>query len=255
MAIIINIKENGAFEYSSVKGVGISEEDKENARKLNDLTKKEMFKITSVKKIDGGLKNKVSAYWSFGFILRKILETGLVLPGEKRLYWKNVRLHAPKEFLVKDRGLNRIHIEYCFRLAGYRKNLAVRRKWSEWVYLFDSPSINGENRFDEWDKEKIENEKNYTSRKSTRNFIQCTNSILEKIETKDLDKDELFRCYEGAWRLTKILNTKKYNKNYDFKNELKKAIKKRKNMVGQLMDNKISPDSFAKEIAEMLLGN
>ena len=245
MAVIVAIKEKGNYDYSSVKGVGIPEEEKENARKLNDLTKKEMSKFNSKKHLKGKLKNKVELYWRFGSVLRNIFKTGLVIPGERKIYWKNVRLHAPAQLLAKDRGPNRIHIEYCFRLAGYPKNLVLRRKWSEWVYLFDSPSINKENRFDDWDKNKIKKEEKYLSRGNTRLFIQCLNSILENKKTKDLNDDELLSCYEGAWQLTKSLAK---NKTDVSKDKIKKVINDQNNLVGKIIGGEISPENFAEII-------
>ncbi|MCK5283471.1 MAG: hypothetical protein KAK00_08760 [Nanoarchaeota archaeon] len=256
MAIIVEIDKNGKYLFDSIKGIGGSEEDKKKAIQLNELVKKRLTQLTSRLKslkivVENRTRNKVKAYWEFGLALRKIvLESDLVDPSEKKLFWLNVRIHAPEGLLAKDRGPNRIHVAYCFRLAGYPKKFALKREWSEWVYLFDSPFINYEERFDEWDKTKIVKEKNYTSRENTRLFIQCLNSILNGVETKDLNDEELFRCYDGSLKLSKKLIDENYQNDSDnFKFMLKKAIADEINSVGKLISGSIKPEELAKVIA------
>lgn len=255
MAIIVRIWDDGKFIYDSAKGVGFSEEDKELAIRLNSVIKNKMEKLIEKfrksKIVKGNRnRNKAEVYWEFGNVLRKIFfESGLVDASEKKLFWQNVRLHAPEGLLAKDRGPNRIHIAYCFRLAGYPRNLALKREWSEWVYLFDSPFVNSEDRFDAWDKTKLEKEKDYTTRENTRLFIQCLNSILKDIETKDLDDEELLRCYEGSWILSKkLIENSDYSDTENFKIKLRAAISNKKNSIGQLIEGGIQPEEFAKTI-------
>lgn len=250
MAVIVKIDENGKYLFDSIKGLGVSEEDKEKAIKLNELIKEQMVELVAKLKNTGlvagnNARNKVEAYWEFGTTLKKIFETGLVDPNEKKLFWFNVRMHAPEGLLAKDRGPNRIHVAYCFRLAGYPKFLALKREWSEWVYLFDSPFINSEERFDNWDKIKIENEDNYTTRENTRLFLQCLNNILKDVETRDLTDEELRRCYEGSLALSKeLISSSKYSD----KEILKNVIANESGYIGQLMDGKITPKEFVKSI-------
>ena len=255
MAVIVKIDGEGNSLFESVKGLDIPEEDRKSAIELDKLVKKDISRLVKRLKnfkliTDKNTKSKVETYWEFGSVLRKIFfGSGLVNPSEKKLFWRNVILHSPEELLAKDRGPNRIHVEYCFRLAGYPKKLALKREWSEWVYLFDSPFINSEERFDKWDQNKIENEEDYTTRENTRLFIQCLNSILKDVETEDLNDDELVKCYEGAWSLSK-----KLTKNFDirepnkFKISLKNAIYNQSNSTGQLMDGKITAEDFAKRV-------
>jgi len=249
MAVIVKINEKGEFEYGSIKGLELSEAEQKKALDLNNRIKKEMLKLSRlVKHAKNKLRNKVELYWNFGYILRRIFDEESVNPAEKKLFWINVWLHAPKELLAKDRGPNRIHMAYCFRLAWYPKNIALKRKWSEWVYLFDSPFINGESRFDEWDKAKMEKEKSYVLRKNTRLFIQCLNSILGNKATKDLSDNELLRCYDVAWQLTKNLVKHKKLQVADLKDKLKKIIHQKNNLIGGVMDGEIDVDRFAQEI-------
>ncbi|MBR9677022.1 hypothetical protein GOV04_02680 [Candidatus Woesearchaeota archaeon] len=259
MTIIVEIDKNGKYLFDSIKGIGGSEEDKKKAIQLNEIVKKRLIQLTSRLKnlrivVGNRTRNKVEAYWEFGLTLRKIfLESGLVEPSEKKLFWLNVGIHAPEGLLAKDRGPNRIHVAYCFRLAGYPKKIALKRKWSEWVYLFDSPFINYEERFDSWDKEKIETEQNYTSRENTRLFIQCLNSILSGVETKDLNDEEIVRCYDGSLKLSKKLITGDYQNDSDnFKIMLKKVISDEINSIGKLIDGSITSEELAKVITSKI---
>ena len=123
-------------------------------------------------------------------------------------------MHVPKSLLADDRGHNRIHLEYCFRLAGFSKEKALRMKWSEWVYLFDSPGINREERFDRWLDSKMDDSLINFSRESIRLFVQCANHILGRKETSKLSDDELFRCYEASMDASEkiVFDFKRYEK-------------------------------------------
>ncbi len=262
MAVIVKYDTEGNPIFRSVGTIGTSDAEREKAYNLDKLLQTELKRVSkpatkskTVHKTGG--KNKVKAYWEFGSVLRKIFfEPGLVKPAEKPLYWLNVKLHAPKEFLAKDRGPNRIHVAYCFRLAGYPKNIALKREWSEWVYLFDSPSINKEIRFDRWNETKIGDEPKYLNRKHTRIFVQCLNSMLKDIETRDLTDEELIRCYEGAWSLSinilqklKEINTKK------FKLIMREKITEKRNHISELMDDLQTPKKYADVMTDEIVSS
>lgn len=257
MAIVVEYDDKGNRITSSIEGVGISDSEREKAYKLDKLVQEELKKLgrrlaKSKTTHRTGNKNKAGAYWEFGTILRKIFfGSGLIAPAEQPLYWLNIKLHAPKELLAKDRGLNRIHVAYCFRLASYPKDIAFKREWSEWVYLFDSPSINKEPRFDRWNEAKMEAEPEYATRENTRLFVQCLNSMLKDIETSDLTDEELLRCYEGAWRLSiKILQNFKETNTKEFKSVMREKIFEKRNYIGELMDDILTPQKYADIIAE-----
>lgn len=256
MAVVIKIDEKGHKSYASITGVGSSLEEREKADNLDNLIVNEMDRLGAIllskdKEHKYYSKDKAEAYWELGSVIRKIFfESRLIEPSEKHLYWINVRIHAPKFLLADDRGHNRLHLEYCFRLAGFSKEKALRMKWSEWVYLFDSPGINREERFDKWLDLKM-NCSIELSRESIRLFVQCANQILGKKETSKLSDDELFRCYEAAWMLhAKLLLVSKDMKNSEFKERLKKSIQINYNQIGQLIDNFLPPETFADEIVK-----
>ena len=260
MAILIEYDKEGNAIFRSLKGIGTSVEEREKARMLDNLISAEMKKLDKkLKKIGANLghrsKNKVRAYWELGKVLRKIFEeSGLVIPEEKSLYLASARRHTPRALLADDRGPNRIHLEYCFRLGWYPKKDALKRKWSEWVYLFDSPTINEEERFEAWDLKMIENNNKYLNRNNTRLFAQILNSLLKNIYTKDLDDEELIRCYNGAWLFTEKLmeeNREKINKK-EFKAAVKNAILKNRNLVGMLIEGSLLPNEFANELIKIV---
>lgn len=257
MAVVIKIDEKGNKSYASIAGVGSSSEERVKADKLDNLIADEMAKLGAIissenKAHKHGSKDKAAAYWELGSVLRKIFfESGLIESSEKHLYWINARMHTPKSLLADDRGHNRLHLEYCFRLAGFSKEKALQMKWSEWVYLFDSLGINREERFDSWFNLKMNNSSIKFSRKSIRLFVQCANQILGKKETSKLSDDELFRCYEASWMLQKkILLISEGMENAELKERLKNSIKKNYNQIGQLIDNFLSPETFADAIAK-----
>lgn len=258
MAVIIKYDSEGNPVIRSLRGVGIPDEERERAYKLDKLLKEELEELDKRLKrarvsVKRGSKNKAEAYWELGAVLRKIFfESGLVEAAEMPLFWLNARICTPKNLRAEDRGPNRIHVAYCFRLAGYPKEYALKREWSEWVYLFDSPSVNKEPRFDKWDQNKMREDSKYLSRKSMRLFIQCLNLMLKGIETSDLTDEELTRCYESAWLLSKKLLEKfeEEIKNREFKLNVAKKIAEKQIHVGELMDGALTP----KEFVEIIIG-
>lgn len=257
MAVVIKIDEKGNKSYASITGVGSSPEERIKADKLDNLIAVEMTKLDAILSSENkthkrGSKNKVAAYWELGSMLRKIFfGSGLIEPAEKSLYWINARMHVPKPLLADDRGHNRIHLEYCFRLAGFSKDKAMRMKWSEWVYLFDSPGINREERFDKWLDSKIDARLINISRESIRLFVQCANQILGRKETSRLTNGEIFRCYEAAWMLQEKLHLiSKSMKNAELKERLNIGIRKNYNQIGQLIDDFLKPEGFVDAVAK-----
>src|SRR5258706_5660446 len=189
MTVIVRY-ENKKPEYRSLSGPGSSEEERSKARELDALLKRRIEKASAeIKKNKAHVSNgDVEIYWHLGFLLRDIYSnSGLVSAAEKFLFYQNAKLHLPDFFLAKDRGIRRNHLEYCFRLGGFSKAKALKLKWGEWVYLFDSPGINSETRFDNWLDVKIGDHPKSFTRENVRLFVQCSNMVFYKIETKDLN--------------------------------------------------------------------
>lgn len=258
MTVVVKYDQEGKPQYRSAKGVGSTEFERTRARQLDGLLKKE---FSSLKKhlsktglLKKNAKGNVDLYWELGSVLRNVFfKSELIDTSEKHLYWLNARLYVPEELMAKDRGPNRIHLEYCFRLAGFPKDKAMRMKWGEWVYLFDSPGINREQRFDKWLEEKMQNNPNKFSRDDIRILAQSINKLLGKIETKDLSDIQLMRCYNSAWSVKEIFITKTSElQNDPLKEILKRGIAKWYTKLGDVIDGKITEVEFARLVSQVL---
>ena len=199
MAIVTNIGDSGVYIYRSVNGLGIPDEEKEFAQIIDQAIEQGLSSLNNeIKKMKLG-KEKVIIYWKFGHLIRKIFEDYKVLNSELSYFFMNVRFRAkPYDlFLAEDRG-GRSHILYCYRLGKYPYNKAVAMKWSEWSYLLDSP---GGDKFDDWFGVKLDEESKKLTRPYVRFLAQTINAILKNFDISDFEKDELERCYEGAWNI------------------------------------------------------
>lgn len=257
MAVIVGFDEDGKPTFRSyLTGLSIPNSEKKKAVVLDEMManrlkvlRKELKLKSSGVKI--GSKDKVPLYWKLGEVLREIFEkSNLITESEKPLYWINARIHAEEavpELLVKDRGPNRKHLAYCFRLAGYPKDLALKMKWSEWVFLFDTPKINMEPRFDLWFKEKVENEADFLARGNLRLFIKILNCMFKNLDLEDFDESSLFGAYQAAWDISKNVVAEGHNTK-PFRHELLKLIDEEIFEVGRLMDGVITPNQYAEKI-------
>jgi hypothetical protein len=206
---IIVAYHEGVPEYRSAGGPGASEAERQKAQELDELLKARLAQLYSrlvaQKKLSKDGKGDVEVYWAFGAEIRNIFEgSGLVNPRERAYFHMAVRLHAHKSFLGKDRSPSRGHVAYCFRLGGFPQQRALALNWGEWVTLFDSAGINAEARFDHWLQHQM-GEGGSLTRQKVRLLASCINSMLGKVETRDLSDDELYRAFDGAWRLSERL--------------------------------------------------
>jgi hypothetical protein len=237
-----NTTKKGKPQYQSAKGIGSTDADMTRARQLDDLLQSKLTslkqRLTKAKLLKKNAKGNVDLYWELGKVLRDIFyDSGLIDPSEKHLYWLNARLHVPEELLAKDRGPNRLHLEYCFRLAGFPKDKATRMNWGEWVYLFDSPQINREQRFDKWLEVKMQDELDKFNRDDIRILAQSINGLLGDMETKDLSDEQLRRCYDAAWFIKENFRKKARElPNDELKEALKIGIKKNHSKFGKVID-------------------
>ncbi|PWB71045.1 MAG: hypothetical protein C3F07_15620 [Anaerolineales bacterium] len=256
MTVIVKYDENGKPQYRSAKGIGSTEDERLRARRLDSLLKKNITnfaqQLARAKRSSKVAKGDVDLYWDLGDILQKVFnESGLIDPSEKHLYWLNARIYVPDELMAKDRGPHRLHLAYCFRLAGFPKNEAVKMKWGEWVYLFDSPGVNRELRFDRWLKEKMASEPEKFSRKDVRIFVQSANQLLGDKDTKDLTDEQLRRCYDAAWLIKeKFQEVANKVSNNIVKDMLRSGIKKNYTVLGDVIDGTKSASEFAKLVAK-----
>lgn len=252
MAVIVKYDENGSPYFRSARGIGSTVKERENAKKLDALVRGEISnlikKLKNEKKIEKNTQGNTELYWELGSTTRRIFyNSTLVEPAEKNLFFLNVQIHCPKELLAKDRGPKRIHLEYCFRLAGFSKEKATKMNWGEWVYLFDSPGINREQRFDGWWNIKMSLEPSKLTRIHIRFFAQCVNNLTKKIETNDLTNEQLNKCYEICWllkerylQITKNINDKLLKAN------IKNEMVKHHVQLGEVFEGKLTPEEYSK---------
>lgn len=258
MTVIVKYDQEGRPQYRSAKGIGSTDAERIQARQLDALLKKDLTnlkqRLTKSGLLKKDTKGNVELYWELGDLLRKVFfDSHLVNASERHLYWLNARLHVPEELLTKDRGPNRLHLEYCFRLATFPKDKAMRMKWGEWVYLFDRSGINREQRFDKWLEEKMQDEPDKFSRNDIRILAQTINGLLGNKETTDLSDEQLRRCYEAAWVIKE--NFKKKTKelpNDELKEALREGIKKNYTKLGEVIAGVQEPAAFASLVAEQV---
>lgn len=250
MTVIIKYDQEGKPQYRSAKGIGSTEVERNRAQQLDAILKKSFFgfKQHLIKNglLDSDTSGNVKLYWELGDILRKIFyESGYIDPSEKHLYWLNARLYVPEELLAKDRSPSRIHLEYCFRLAGFPKEKAIQLNWTDWTDFFDRPGINREVRFDKWLEKKMHEEPNKFSRRDVRMFTLIIHQLLKNKATSDLSDEQLKRCYDSAW-LVKENFIKKFNKpTKELKEALKLSIQKHYTKLGNVLDGNQEPSDFA----------
>jgi hypothetical protein len=255
MTVIVKYDQDGKPQYRSAKGVGSTEAERARARQLDDLLKKDLTNLKQRLAKSGlfkkNAKGNVELYWELGNILRKDFDLQLIDITEKHLYWLNAQIHVPNELMAKDRGPNRQHLAYCFRLAGFPKNKAMRMKWGEWVYLFDSPGINREQRFDKWLEAKMQDEPEKFSRDDVRILAQSINRLLGNIETKDLTNDQLMRCYDATWFIKENFRERvKKQSNDVVKEALRIGIEKNYTKFGEVISGTQGAAEFALLVAE-----
>ena len=90
----------------------------------------------------------------------------------------------------------------------------------------------------------MQDESELLKRKNVRLFVQCLNTMLGGAETADLSDDELYRCYNAAWEVSKRIIEKNMDKN-KIKENLENLMKNR-NDVGELIMESISVKDFVK---------
>ena len=146
----------------------------------------------------------VHLWHAVGVELRKIVERhGFEGSRERRWLWEAIsNLHASPQIKRAERGRNRNHFEYCYRLSRIPLATAQRIKWSEWVYFFDSTTIRGETRAAEW-LQAVLDRGDTASREHFRKFSERLNVRIRKLDTSVLSRKELYALYDEAWSLTK----------------------------------------------------
>jgi len=261
MTVVVRY-ENGRKIYQSIGILGSSKEDRAKADKLDEILRIRLLELIKSFEEEGIFledikKGNVYIYWHLGRVLHEILyESGLVDPAEKSLFWLNAKIHIPDILMKEDRGPRRNHLEYCCRLGRFSIKKVKKINWAEWVYLFDSPGINKEKRFDIWFERKADQKNAVLGRTSIRVFVQCLNNMIGNIEADDLSDEEIFRCYDAAWllkdRILAYFQDKKELELKQMNSRVKEVIKQNYTKIGELIEDELSPQDFSIIIFEAI---
>jgi len=149
-------------------------------------------------------RGDVLLWHSLGKKLRSLCQEKKILGRkERRWLWEAIEnIHATRRILRAARGRTRIHFEYCYRLSKVPLEFADQVNWSEWVYFFDSRTVREESRIDDW-LLKLVNRGEKINRKNFRQFVERLNKRVKKLDTSELNQEELFLIYEELWNQTK----------------------------------------------------
>jgi len=148
----------------------------------------------------GQPRGDVKLWHATGVGLRRIAEKhDFGGTRERRWLWEAIyNIHATSRIKRAERGRNRNHFEYCYRLGRIPLPLAERIQWSEWVYFFDSTTIRGETRADEWLQSLLAKREKVT-RQVFRKFFEILNTRIRNLDTSVLSRTELYAIYDAAW--------------------------------------------------------
>lgn len=149
-------------------------------------------------------RGDVLLWYSLGKKLRSLCQEKKILGRkERRWLWEAIEnIHATRRIIRAARGRTRIHFEYCYRLSKVPLEFADQINWSEWVYFFDSRTVREEPRIDDW-LLKLVNRGEKINRKIFRQFVERLNKRVKKLDTSELNQEELFLIYEELWNQTK----------------------------------------------------
>ena len=251
MAVVIGDSGRGALVYRSVRGIEVTDAEKRQAEELDGTIQKRLKKLEEQIVADGinDLREKAELYWRLGQALQDLLVHSNLVGAETPYFFQNVEYRAPKVFEAQktSRGANRQHLVYCFRLGKYRKEIALKLKWSEWSYLFDRSGINQELRFDKWFSSAIDKHPGLFDRKTVRLLGKVLHIFFSKTETADLSDVELYRCYDAALLFCKRIQNKAPA---DEEDDVIQRLLTRRNLIAQVMDARISPETFCQSVME-----
>lgn len=149
-------------------------------------------------------KGNAELWYELGLELAKICRKWSIKSHrERRWLWEAIEnIHATERIKRVRRERTRLHFEYCYRLARFPRELALRLNWSEWVYFFDSPTVREETRVDKWLSQKATRSRNI-DRTFFRRFAQNLNKRIKGKDTSVFTDDELFQLYTQVWTATR----------------------------------------------------
>lgn len=250
MAVVVDATEKGLPVYRSINGLEVSVQERMEADRVDTVLRDGLKQIRDQHRVERTLQKKNIVYWHIGRFLRHVFKESSLPSAELGYFFINARNRMPKELQTKKRGANRDPIEYCYRIGKIPRELVQQLQWSEWSHFLDQPGINGEARFDDWMAQNIRKNPRLFERKTARYMTKCITALLKGIETKDLDDDELARCYNAALFMTQAATAELGNgaTMRDLGKRTQAAIRNRIDLLAELIEGDITPQSYAQTI-------
>ncbi len=197
MAVVVKINEEGQLSYKSANQGLISDEEKVQAKELNDLVKRKVVTFVKQSKLKETRKNRFHFYWEFGKMLRDIYDnSGLITADEKDLFFENVRMHMDavgNVFPKNDEKRRRNIPKQFYKLAGYPYEAAKKVEWSQWSYLFDNTYLMESTGFDEWFKAILKSGEYKFNESYTRLWAESFNLLFKKVDFSDWTEEEFIK--------------------------------------------------------------
>lgn len=217
-AIIVNKNPNGTPRTIRSSSVPLTQALRKKAESLDTYLAREIPAIEGrlartglipkriPKRGDAKSRADVKVWHAVGAALDRICKQRNVSGvRQRRWVWEAIaNIHATDRILRASRGPARNHLEYCFRLGQFPRELAVQLRWAEWVYFFDSLTVRQERRADKWLLLLLQREQEL-DRKLFRRFSENLNKKLRKKDTSVLTDSELFKIYDSTWVATKAI--------------------------------------------------
>jgi len=139
-------------------------------------------------------------WYEVGSRLSQILnDERLVKRGERPWVLEAVKMYGTRRILRQDRGLTRLHLDYCCRLSQFPWEFVQRLRWGDWVFFIDSKSLRHEPRTDQWLLSRIERI-GRLGRARFRRLARELNAVFRGKDTSVFSDHELFDRYDGALR-------------------------------------------------------
>lgn len=209
MAIIVRKDPEGKPTFKSVT-FPPTDEELQRAKELDRLLRRRVGEIERKLVLEGLLAREiprkgepakggnVRLWYQLGRHLQLIADDSTrVKPAERRWLWEAIRMYATPRITRRDRGVSRLHLDYCYRVAKLPWDCVRRFHWDDWVYLLDSRSFRGEPRADLWIQSRV-NELKRLTREQLRTTVQRLNVTFRRKETSIYSDEELLSRYDEA---------------------------------------------------------
>lgn len=262
MAVVVGINKDGGKSYRSANPGVLSDQDMARADELNCLLEEHIGTFVSEHDPDMLNTNKLSFYWEFGSILRKIyFESGLIDASEQELFFVNARLHMdsykgifPKDDLKK----RRIIPKQFFNLAGFPFDLAQNLNWSQWSYLFDNTYLMDNTDFESWFGGILKSGKYDFNEGFTRLWAESFNLLFKNVDLSEWSDKEFLRSLNCTLNIINTIllagiDIKSREERRLIKKAIVRVLKENRREFILLQTEKITPNEFVNSISSKVL--